>query len=84
MGYLRKEWEYYGERKGKHNFSTRQRGLSFELSIKDETGVKIDFLRWNDQKGYESVSRILKTKYGLKPVEVKKVMINIEASTPPT
>ena len=65
MGYLKKEWKYYGEREGGHNFSDRNRTISFELTIKDEMGTKIDFIKWNNNQGYKIARKILKEKYNL-------------------
>ena len=74
MGFKKKDWEYFGQRKGKHNFSNSLGGLSFELFIKDETGTKIDFLRWNTKEGYKRIINLIKEKYGIdyesKPIPI--------------
>lgn len=71
MGWLQKEWEYYGDKGEKHNFTIRKKGITFELIVRDEMGTKIDFRTWNDNEGYRRVVKILKEKYGLTTEQVE-------------
>lgn len=58
MGYKKQQWEYFGSKN--YGFKT------FEIIVRDETGAKIESLRFkNNPDQFRQVITILKNKYGL-------------------
>jgi len=52
----------------KHNWlSYGRRGNLIEITIRDETGTKLDFFRVADEESFKKVLKIIKDKYGYCP-----------------
>ncbi len=67
MTFEKKKWNKYTTTRIRNNNSQR----IIEIKLKDEGEKEVEILKANDQKGYSSISWILKEKWGIDMTPLK-------------